>query len=582
MKLFLADVPPSLDPAVKACRQHILLAAGFSALVNVLYLAPTIYMMQVYDRVVPTAGTGTLVWLTAFVALALATLTALDALRSRLMMRASLRLNRMLAGRIMNRLLGRKEGDLDRGKQAMREFDTLRQAFGGPAMIALFDTPWTPIYFLVAFLIHPILGAMVVLGIVILATLAIAQERHTKPLSERAHAANNKAYAHQEMVVGQAEIIRALGMRRKMVSRQLREREAGLNAASEVQFLGSRYSAKVKFFRMFMQSAALGAGAWLAIAGQISIGAIIAASVLLNRALQPIEQLVAQWGAITQARQAIGSLGLLFEEAEAEDRGRTSLPPPVGSVAIDHVVVRNPEGNAILLRNICATFEPGRVTGVIGPSGAGKTTLARVIAGALVPDLGEMRIDGARYADWNPEELAAHIGYLPQDSRLLPGTVTENIARFADPQTFKGSIDEAVVAAARKAGVHDLILRLPAGYDTMIGEGHHRLSTGQAQRVGLARALFGKPCLLVLDEPNAALDADGEQALVRAIAAARIDGSAIVIVAHRAAILSTAETLMVMEDGTIADCGPREEILAKIKARMDKQTVVPMHGRTKA
>ncbi len=583
MKLFLVQVPQSLVPAAKACRKHILFAAGFSALVNILYLAPTIYMMQVYDRVVPTAGTATLIWLTVIVAVALATLTALDGVRARIMLRASLRLDRLLAGEIMERLLSRGgKSNTRTTTQAMREFDTLRQALGGQAMMAMFDTPWTPIYFLVAFIIHPLLGGMVLAGIAIMVALALANERRTKPLAERAHSASAQAYAHQEMVNGQAEIIRTLGMRRSLVARQLRERETGLAAATEVQFLGSRYNSSVKFFRMFMQSAALGAGAWLAINGQISVGAIIAASVLLNRALQPIEQLVAQWGAITQARQAMEGLGSLFEETGAEDRNRTALPRPIGAISLDHVVVRNSEGSVLLLRNVCAELQPGEVLGVIGSSGAGKTTLARVVAGAIAPDLGEIRIDGARYDDWDAETLAEHIGYLPQDSRLLPGTVAENISRFAAMEPAKSSIDDAVVAAARQAGVHDMILRLPSGYDTMIGEDHHRLSTGQAQRIALARALFGKPRLIVLDEPNSALDSEGEQALVRAITASRIDGAAIMIVAHRAAILSTAEKLLVLEDGAVADFGPREEVLQRIRTRMEQRTVVSMEERRNA
>ena len=575
MKLFLVDVPQPLQPAVKACRRHIGLAAGFSALVNILYLAPTIYMMQVYDRVVPTAGTLTLVWLTVIVAVALATLTALDGVRARIMMRASLRLNRLLAGTIMERLLGRG-GNAQGTTQAMREFDTLRQALGGQAMMAVFDTPWTPIYFLVAFMIHPVLGIMVLVGIAILVALALFNERRTKPLSERAHAANAQAYAHQEVVVGQAEIIRALGMRRSLVARQLAERRIGLEAATEVQFTGSRYNSTVKFFRMFMQSAALGAGAWLAIQGQISVGAIIAASVLLNRALQPIEQLVAQWASITQARQSLVSLATLFDNTADNHQERTTLPPPVGAVELDHVVVRNPEGSAVLLRNVCCQVEPGEVLGVIGSSGAGKTTLARIVAGAIAPDLGEIRIDGARYDDWDSELLARHIGYLPQDSRLLPGTVTENISRFCGSEEAGFPVDEAVMEAARQAGVHDLILRLPAGYDTMIGEKHHRLSAGQAQRIALARAFFRKPRLIVLDEPNSALDAEGEQALIRGIAAAKLNGAAIMIVAHRAAILANAEKLLVLDDGAVADFGSREDVMGRLRARMEQETVVPM------
>ena len=582
MKLFFIDVPQAFVPAVKACRQHIVLAASFSALVNILYLAPTIYMMQIYDRVVPTAGVGTLVWLTVIVAVALATLTALDGVRARVMMRASVRLNRLLAGEIMNRLLGRGGKDASRATtQAMREFDTLRQAMGGQAMMAVFDTPWTPIYFLAAFIIHPILGGLVLLGIAILVVQAIINERKTKPLSERAHTSSAKAYALQENVVGQAEVIRALGMRGALVGRQMRERQAGLEAATDVQFLGSRYNARVKFFRMFMQSAALGAGAWLAINGQISIGAIIAASVLLNRALQPIEQLVQQWGTLIQARQAMDSLADLFGRTADPVEQRTKLPAPLGNIALEGVVVRSPDASAILLRNIGMELKPGEVTGVIGASGAGKTTLARVVAGGIAPDLGDIRIDGARYQDWDPEELATHIGYLPQESSLLPGSVAENISRFSQDRQQDGDVSNAVVEAARLVGVHEMILHLPDGYDTMLGDQQIRLSTGQQQRIALARAFFGKPRVIVLDEPNSALDSEGEQALARAVAAARLDQAAIMIVAHRASILSAADRLVVLDDGVVVDAGARDDVLERLRKKVEEQTVVPMKDRRK-
>ena len=579
MKLFFVKVPQAMESAVRKCRKHIALAAGFSALVNVLYLAPTIYMMQVYDRVVPTAGIGTLFWLTVIVGVALATLTALDGIRARVMMRASLRLNRLVAGEIMNRLLGRGGKDASQATtQAMREFDTLRQTLGGQAMMALFDIPWTPIYFLVAFLIHPLLGGLVLLGIAILVVLAVVNERRTKPLSDKASSASARAYAMQEKVVGQAEVIRALGMKRRLVERQVRERQSGLKAATDVQFVGSRYNARVKFFRMFMQSAALGAGAWLAINGQISIGAIIAASVLLNRGLQPIEQMVQQWGALSQGRDALRNLATLFEKTEEQVATRTRLPRPVGAVSVDGAVVRSPDGTAILLRNIAMTLKPGEVTGVVGASGAGKTTLARVVAGAIPPDLGDIRIDGAKYSDWDADELAAHIGYLPQDSGLLPGTIAENISRFADPDG-ETDISEAVIDAARMVGVHELILKFPHGYDTVLGQDGLVLSTGQAQRIALARAFYGKPRVIVLDEPNSALDSEGEAALARAIAVAKQDQAAIMIVAHRAAILATADRLVVLDGGVVADDGPREAVLERLRKKVEEQKVVSMNER---
>ncbi|RYD40329.1 MAG: ATP-binding cassette domain-containing protein, partial [Sphingomonadales bacterium] len=482
MRLFWMTVPPALSEAVRACRTHFILAATFSALINILYLAPTIYMMQVYDRVVPTNGVLTLVFITVVVGVAIATLSALDAIRVRLMTRASLRLDRLLSGDILDRLLARsraRPGDPST-QQAMREFDLLRQSLAGQAATALFDVPWTPLYLLVAFLIHPILGLLVLAAGAVLVTLAIANERRSKAKAEEAHQANAAAYESHEAMLRKAEIVRALGMRRALVSRHIQQRSIGLNAVADLQFSGSRYNGLVKFVRMFMQSFALGVGAWLAINGQISVGAIIAASVLLSRALQPIEQLVGLWPNIVQSRQALRTLGTLFEQASGPVV-RTTLPDPQGQVDLQGVVVRNGNGSAVLLKNISLKLVPGEVLGVVGPSGAGKTTLARVVAGALPPDLGEIRVDGASMADWDPEELAQHIGYLPQDCGLLPGTISENVSRFSAALGVPSAlVDEQVVNAARMAGVHEMILHLPGGYDTCIEGNGHKLSAGQA------------------------------------------------------------------------------------------------------
>lgn len=574
--------PKPLQTAMRACRQHFLLAASFSALVNILYLAPTLYMMQVYDRVVPTSGVLTLLWLTVIVGIALATLAALDGVRNRVMMRASLRLNRLLAGEILDRLMARPTSRLKDGTvaQVMREFDVLRQAIGGPAMMALFDIPWTPLYFVVAFVIHPVLGVMILLGAAVLVLLTLRNEKNTRPLSDRAHAASAAAYLHQEATISKSEVIRALGMRRGVVARQVRERQAGLDTATAVQFAGSHNTSLVKFVRMFMQSLALGVGGWLAVEGQISVGAIIAASVLLSRALQPIEQLVGLWPTLGQARQAIRTLRELFEGTETLRSQRTTLPAPEGNLELNKVTVRSAEGDALLLKNVSLKLIPGEVLGVIGPSGSGKTLLARVASGAVRPDAGEVRMDDANIEDWDLELLAQHVGYLPQDVDLLPGTIGENISRFAESRgANRVLVDEEVLLAARQAGVHQLVLRLPQGYDTVVGDKAHRLSAGQAQRIALARALYGNPKLLIFDEPNSALDAEGEEALMRAIAAARLKKAALLIVAHRASIIADAERLLVLQDGAVTEVGPREEILGRMRERGSGKNVVPMSER---
>ncbi|RHW18360.1 type I secretion system permease/ATPase [Sphingomonas gilva] len=580
MRLFWMPVPKPLEQAMVACRAHFILAAGLSAGVNILYLAPTIYMMQVYDRVVPTGSTMTLFWITVVVAVAIATLTALDAVRSRVMVRASLRLNRLLSDEILNRLMARSRAEAGAPStgQAMREFDGLRQVLGGPATIALFDVPWTPLYLIVAFLIHPVLGLLVLAGGAVLIGLALTNERRGKARAGAIHQANAAAYASQEATFRNAELVRVLGMRRALVAKHIDERAEGLSANATSQFSGARYNALVKFVRMFMQSLALGAGAWLAVKGEISVGAIIAASVLLSRALQPVEQLVGHWPAIMQSRQALATVGELFDSTSGKDAHRTMLPEPKGNLELERVVVRDPQGAAIL-KGVSLKLVPGQLLGVIGPSGSGKSTLARVAAGALPPDLGEIRIDDARFEDWDPELLARYVGYLPQDCALLPGTIRDNISRFACARGVPAPIvDLEVVEAAKAAGVHELILRLPGGYDTGIEGGGHRLSAGQAQRIALARALYANPLIVVLDEPNSALDGEGEAALVRAVAAARMRGAAIMIVAHRAAILSNADTLLVLNEGAAAHLGPREEVVAALRNGEARPNVVPING----
>ena len=577
MKLFGRDVPKPLEAAVAACRSHFITAALFSALVNILYLAPTIYMMQVYDRVVPTQGVLTLVWITIIVALAIGTLCVLDAIRTRIMMQASLRLNRFLAGEILDRLMSRRR--LANGEpstaQAMREFDALRQGLGGQAMIALFDAPWTPLYLLVAFVIHPILGALVFVGAVILIALALINERNGRSGAIRGLKASATAYAAQDATLARAEVVRALGMRRAVVARQLDDRTEGIEAGAKAQFTAGRYNALVKFFRMFFQSLALGVAAWLAVKGQISVGAIIAGSVLLSRGLQPIEQLVNVYPTIVQARQAMETLTSLFEANETTARPTLALPAPVGYVELANVSVRSPEG-ALILRGASICLIPGDVIGLIGPSGAGKTTLARVAAGALPPDGGEVRIDDASFDDWDSDELARHIGYLPQDSILLAGTIAENISRFR--QGGGQEADQKVIRAALLAGVHEMILHLPDGYSARIGEGGLGLSGGQAQRIALARALYDDPKVLILDEPSSALDAEGEEALRRAIADARNRGAATMIVAHRASILRNVDRLAVLNNGSVERQGPRQEVLDALQRNEAGPNVVNMRG----
>lgn len=559
---------PGTEPlaeALKACRTHFVWAAVFSALVNLLYLTPTLYMMQVYDRVVPTGGLTTLVLVTVVAVFALAALASLDWLRGRLMLRAGLRLDRMLSGKVLARVV-----DLQAkapSTQALREFDNVRAAISGQGMLALFDAPWTPIYLLCCFLLHPAIGVLTLVGGGVLFVLAWLNERDTRPRLQKAIHSQNHAYAAQEGVAAQAEVVRALGMRQSSIARQVAQRTQATAAQADAQLAGGRYSGAIKFLRLAMQSAALGLAAYLAVKSEISPGSIIASSVLLSRAVAPIELLVGVWPSLVQAVASWKTLTDLFASTASVERERTTLPAPKGRLQVEGVSVKFPDTEAPQLRGVSFALKPGQTLGVVGASGSGKTTLARVVAGALKPQAGAVRLDGAEYDAREGDELARWIGYLPQIPSLFAGSIKDNISRFSTATGIdQETADKGAVQAAMAAGAHELILRLPNGYDTVLGPFGQGLSAGQAQRVALARALYGDPVLLVLDEPNSNLDQEGEAALMQAILAASARGAAVIIIAHRAGVLARVDRLLMMREGVVQLEGPREEVLEKMRA----------------
>jgi PrtD family type I secretion system ABC transporter len=564
-KQLTSDTP--LVQAIAACKRHFVSAAVFSALLNLLYLTPTLYMLQVYDRVVPTRGGLTLLFLTGVLLLALGSLSMLDMVRSRLLVRASMRLDRLLTSAILDATLARPARSRDNlTKQAVREFDTLRQSLTGVGILAAFDAPWTPIYLLVCFLISPWLGVLGTVGALALLAVTWRNENATREPLQRANQAANASYVSQEYSTASADVVRALGMRTAMVKRHVAERELSTRLQSEASFAASGYLTMTRFIRLSLQSLALGLGAFLAIENKISAGAIFAASILVSRALAPIEQVLGAWKSIIQARGAYRTLTELFERGPP-DISMTQLPPPQGQVEAERLVVFTPTRDAVILRDINFKVAAGELVGIIGPSGAGKSTLARTIAGAQLPDQGAVRFDGADGKDWDSERLARHIGFMPQDATLFAGTIKENIARF---RNFLGEnpekIDEMVVEAAQRCGAHDMILRLPNGYDTILGLGGRGLSAGQAQRIALARSLFGSPSLLVLDEPNAHLDSDGEATLVTTLLELKKAGTTVLIIAHRTGVLSAIDKLMVLRDGRIDLYGQRDEVLQRLNA----------------
>jgi len=555
------ELPEVLANALRDCRQHFIAAAVFSLLINILYLAPTLYMLQVYDRVVPTAGKTTLLFVTLALALALLTLSALDMVRNRLLIRAGERVDALIAPRILKQMMATDSGAAG---QAMRDFDSIRATMSTPAIAAIFDLPWTPVFLLVAFMLHFWIGMLAIAASAILVTLAWLNQRSTQKKMELATTAMASAHNSQQAAATHGSTVKALGMTGAMVERQLGHRRIALANMISAQFAGSRLTASSRFFRLFIQSVALGVGALLAIAGDISSGAIIASSVLLSRALQPTESIIGAWSSLAAARAAVDRLSRAFDRLD-EERIYTSLPAPKGELDVQEVGVRGPDGRPILV-GVTFRAEPGQVLGIIGPSGSGKTTLGKVLVGAMQPTIGAVRIDGAKLTDWDQDELGPYLGYMPQESSLFEGTIKDNIARFQKSANADDAqaIDEAVVAAAKEAGIHELILQLPKGYDTRLGLMGFGLSAGQAQRVALARALYGEPRLIVLDEPNAFLDQSGETALVTAIAKARARGSTVIVIAHRRGVLSAVDRLLVLEEGRPKILGPANEVAARL------------------
>ncbi len=561
--------------ALAACRRHFGYALLFSALVNLLFIAPMLYMLQVYDRVIPTAGGMTLLFLTLVLGFALLTLSGLDALRSRLLVRAGVRLDHQLSGTIINATLLRPDGAGKRiARQAVREFDILRQALTGPAILALLDAPWVPVYILVGFVIHPWIGVLALIGAALSVLLAWRSERATRGRLEQANQAAGKTYGEFEFTSASSDVIRALGLRDAMVKGHLADRQQMLQLQTDASLAASGLTATSKFIRLFLQSLALGLGALLAINGKITPGGVFASMFILGRAMGPIDQLVGNWKTIVQARGAYRTLNELLDETPP-DIALTQLPRPNGKLEVEGLLVVD-ESRRPIIGNISFAVNPGEVIAIVGPSGAGKSTLVRALAGALIPAAGTIRFDGADQRNWDPERLAEHVGFMPQDSTLFPGTVKDNISRFRrrageDPSV----IDSETIAAAEAAGAHEMIMRLPAGYDQPLGIGGRGLSAGQAQRVALARALFRGPRYLILDEPNANLDVEGEQQLTQTLQKAKANGTTILLVAHRMSIMPVVDRLMVIKEGRIAMFGPRDEVLAQLAPPQPPRVVRP-------
>jgi ATP-binding cassette subfamily C exporter for protease/lipase len=569
MRLF-PEKRSELDDALWSMRRIFFIAGVFSFFVNALMLVPSLYMMQVYDRVLNSRNEMTLLMVTLITLGMYVLLGGLEWVRSQLLVRASVQLDAKLNDRVFQATFEASlRGAGGNPAQALSDLTNVRQFLTGSGLFAFFDAPWAPIFLIVITLLHPWLGVFSVVGGLILIGLTWLTEKATqKPLAE-ANTAGMQANSFASNNLKNAEVIEAMGMLPAVRDRWYKKHNLSMALQQLASDRAGMISAATRFVRLSQQSLILGLGALLVIEGKLSPGGMIAASILMGRVLAPVEQAIGVWKNLVSVRSAYERLQKLLLAVPAREVGM-SLPRPKGNLALEAVVATVPNSQNVILRGINAAIAAGEVVGVIGPSASGKSTLARLLVGVWPAASGKVRLDGADIFSWNKAEVGPHIGYLPQDVELFEGTIAENIARFAE------AVDaEKVVRAAQRAGVHEMILRFPKGYDTPIGPGGGFLSGGQRQRIGLARALYGDPVLVVLDEPNSNLDDVGEQALVRAVLELKAQGSTVLVITHRTNIVGVVDKLMVLREGTVQLFGPRDEVLAAL-TRGAQQSAQPV------
>jgi ATP-binding cassette subfamily C protein EexD len=527
---------------LKACKEYFVYAGIFSAAVNILMLTPIIYMLTVYDRVVASGSLSTLAMLTILMVCLLLAVGGFEWVRSMILVSASNRLEALLRSRVSDATFKRSlaTGGIIANAQPLGDITALRQFLTGSGLFAFFDAPWFPVYVGIMFMFHPWFGVVGIVSGIVMVALAYANEASTDSLMKEANNESNKASNSFQGSLRNAEVVAAMGM-----SEDIRRRQDALfNGVLEKQATASRkagmWSGITKSFRLIVQSLTLGLGAYLALNQQISPGMMIAGSLLLGRALGPIDMLVGTWKGFSLARAQYARLQELLDQIPPSAKSM-SLPAPEGKLNVEQVTIAPPGSKNLVVRGVSFELAPGEALGMVGPSASGKSTLARALLGI-----------------WNREELGPFIGYLPQDIELFDGTIADNIARFT-----KADSDD-IVAAARLAGVHEMILHLPKGYDTVIGGVGGMLSGGQRQRIGLARAVFGCPSLLILDEPNSNLDDQGERELVEALRRIKAEGSTIIVITHRTMVLQSVDKIMVMKEGVAVSFGPKDQVLASL------------------
>jgi len=547
-----------LFQVLESTKKYFIYAGLFSMAVNILMLVPAIYMLQVYDRVVSSGNLSTLAMLTLLLVFLLGAMGSLEWVRSRILVRASNKIEQSLRQRVFDATFKQSlvTGGLKSSSQPIADLTGLRQFLTGNGLFSFFDAPWFPIYAAVMFMFHPWFGWAAIFSGAVLVSIAYVNEKvtHKKLKDANTEAAWVSNYATKNL--RNAEVIESMGMMGSIRRRWVHHADRVLALQSDASDWAGTLQAFSKTFRTIAQSLILGLGALLAVNQEISPGMMIAGSILLGRALAPIDQLIGAWRGFTTARAQFDRLNNMLDNIPAEPE-KMKLPAPRGQVSVEAIMVVPPGSRTPVLRGVSFQLAAGEAMGIIGASASGKSTLARALLGIWPCTSGKVRLDGADIFSWDRDDLGPHLGYLPQDIELFDGSISENIARFGEVNA------EKVVEAARLAGVHDLVLRLPQGYDTEIGGAGGMLSGGQRQRMGLARALYGNPCLVVLDEPNSNLDDVGERELVGAIQRMKERGITIIIIAHRPMVLQNMDKLLVLKDGAVVEFGLKDQVLAK-------------------
>ena len=547
-----------LKDALASVKQHFIYAGCFSAAVNILVLVPILYMLQVYDRVMTSGSFSTLGTLTFLMMFLMIAMGGFEWVRSYILVAASNKIELVLRERVFKATFKLSLfGGNKSGAQPINDLIGLRQFLTGNGVFAFFDAPWLPFYLAIMFMFHFWFGISAIIAGIVMIALAWLNEKATNETMKDANTEANLATARLNSSLRNAEVIEAMGMT-ESVRRDLQQQsDKVLALQTDASKQAGAISSVSKTFRAIVQSLMIGLGALLALEHQISPGSVIAGSLLLGRALAPIDMLVGTWKGFSVARAQYDRLSRMLEQVPAEPE-RMQLPTPQGDLALESIVVTPPGSRAPVLKNISLQLNAGEALGVIGPSASGKSTLARAILGVWPVQGGKVRLDGADISAWDRNDLGPHIGYLPQDIELFDGTISQNICRFGDRDS------EKIVAAAKMAGVHELVLRQPDGYDTVIGGTGGVLSGGQRQRIGLARAIYGNPKLIVLDEPNSNLDDQGEKELVAALARIKETGCTVVVVSHRTLVLNCVDKLLVLKDGAALAFGPRDQVLAAL------------------